>query len=864
MAMTGGDEFPNDEQRAVVDHLEGGLLALAPAGTGKTRVMAERLAAAVERLHVEPRRTLCLTFTNRAAAEVRDRLRARLGPEAIEAPVRTFHGLCAWMLRCEARALGLPRDYVVLDGGDCADALLEALNAMPPVDAARLGAILAGAGARDRDPLARVVSALKDVLPRAKSRADRLELGRAPALLSATGDCALRPVLRLAGWPACCEPGAARCLAREIAGRYHALLAQRHALDFGDLVFFARAMLAQHPDRAALWRNRFDWLQVDEAQDTDPSEYDVVRHLARRAGNLALFGDVDQTIYEWRGCEPDRVVAAFERDFAPVRRLPLARNYRATASLIGAADRVAREIQNRRTSLTPAEGAPSGDPPALHRAPTAAAEAEWVARSVARARAERPGERLGVLASTHARLAMLSAALSARGVPHVTVEEYEFAQRQEVKDGVARLRLIVNPFDSAALRRVAQRPASGIGDQTLARLDTEGEATALRAVDLLRPETHQTGEPFAALLRAWSAGDLAVVDVETTGLSFADDEIVEVAALRLRAGVPAGEFHQFVKPSRPVGESVHVHGLTDEFLAAHGVPRLDALDGLRRFCDRARLVGHNLRFDLTMLRRDMAQAGVAAWKAPYDDTMEIARRLVPLDSCRLAALVEHFQCAEKPGHRADQDVRAAAAVLARLIPPLREKAPARARLVAEWGRAFQPLAAMFAAWREAAGEARPADLLARVLAESGLSRHYRREPERLRNLETLVAFFRRHDRPETPPGAALAEALGAVALAGSAEIAQLEEGRVPVVTVHQAKGLEFDTVFLAGVVEDEFPRFKAVQEKRVEEERRLFYVAVTRARKRLFLSTHALSERGWRREPSRFLRGLAEMCVDAP
>ncbi|MBI5366324.1 MAG: UvrD-helicase domain-containing protein [Planctomycetes bacterium] len=816
-AATPPDGFPDAEQRAVIAAGSGPLLVLAPAGTGKTRVMAERLAAALAG-GLAPERALCVTFTNRAAGEVRRRVAARLGHAAGRVWISTFHALCAAILRYDAAALGLARDFVVYDEHDAADLL---------VDIARQRPQLAHAGT----PLA-----LAQRIADAKSRCPTAELSR-------------RAVPDL-------FPAAAAAELRAAAATYHALLADRNALDFGDLIYRVRTLFAHVPERAERWAARFFWLQVDEVQDTHESEYEVLRHLALARRQLAFFGDVDQTIYGWRGSDPERVLGRFRKEFDPVQELALTRSHRATRTLLAAAEGFAALDPARRTRLVPGPGLPAGEPIRTHAAATLMAEAEWVAQHVRATLAAAPrGTTVGVLTRSHHRNRGIAAALARAGVPHLTVEEFQFFRRQEVKDALARLRLVSNPADSGAFQRTLLRPASGIGQATIREVRTAGARLHLRLADLARPETHRDGEPFAALRRALASGAVVVLDVESTGLSPATDEVVEVAALRLGPGAQRQEFRAWVRPTRPVGESERIHGWSDGWLAEHGRPAAQVLGELAEIVRGRHVVGHNVGFDLGLLTRQATQLGVAFAPAGVDDTLTLARRLLVLERYDLEALARHFGLAAQPSHQAAADVAATAELLLRLAPGLEAGAAGRAELVARYGAPFRAHAEQLAAWREAAGRERPGALLRRVLDESGLLRHYAAEPQRLTHLEQLAWLFEQEDKAEVPPRAALAELTAMAALARHVDDLAAVDGKVPVITVHQAKGLEFDVLFLAGLAECEFPSWHACRDGDVTEERRLFYVALTRARRQLYLSWPARDDRGREPEPSRFLSG---------
>lgn len=255
----------NSEQKAITSHTEGSILVLAPVGTGKTRVLAERVLCAINR-GISPQKILCLTFTNRAAKEMTGRLSQYCPDQLRHLTIKTFHGLCASLLRIEARQFGFPTDFAIYDDADCVELVKEVFDLADDREAQQLFIQLA----------------------KCKTQASDRQL---------SSDYPLEELYASLG----------KDLAKS-AARYQIILQKRHALDFADLVFYIRVMLEGDAEISQRWADRFDFVQVDEVQDTHLSEYGIVKHFAMKSGNLAMIGDLDQTIYEWRGSEPEQVI----------------------------------------------------------------------------------------------------------------------------------------------------------------------------------------------------------------------------------------------------------------------------------------------------------------------------------------------------------------------------------------------------------------------------------------------------------------------------------------------------------------------------------------------------------------------------
>lgn len=802
------------DQEKIASHLRGGLLVLAPVGTGKTWTLAERVARALES-GFPPERVLCLTFTNRAAQEIANRLAKRFSEQVNKLTVKTFHGLCTDVLRTEAKVVGLPADFTVCDEEDS-------------------------------------IALLRDIGPRESRAAENFFWDMCHLKLDASS--------KELAWP----PHPSRMFTplgegQVLARRYQEELGLRQMLDFADLVLLVGSLFARVPDVRARWAERFEFVQVDEVQDTHKSEYRVVYVLARKSGNLALFGDVDQTIYEWRGSDPTAIIDRFRQDFHPVTELSLTVNRRATRRLVRAASSFAQSLEKRRTQITAGQDCPEGDPITLHHSADGPAEARWIGQQIgelANHTNDFAYRKVCVLTGMNLRGVVISQGFEELDIPHVNVEAYEFFRRQEVKDALAYLRLVLNPADSGALLRILERLSPGIGPGTISRLRKAGEGIGFRLVDFLRPETFETGDPFGRLIDAYRQGNLTVFDVETTGRTVMQDDVIEIAATRLASGQVIAQYHELLKNEVPVGDSIGLHGLGDDYLARNGQPPAEVLASFFAFCQADLLVGHNIRFDLMMVAVNARRRGVPTPSFESADTLDIARRFIAADDFSLAGLAGLLSLKHPPSHRSKADVAATCDLLAELVPRVEAKAAERRALVAREKAPFAPLAESFQAWRSLAQQLRPAPLLERVLEESGLAQHYANEPRRLQHLQELIAIFQMRDETRLDPLSALTQIVNYAALVRNIDHLDENDDRVRIITIHQAKGLEFDTVFIAGLHEDELPRRLSIREDRLEEERRLFYVALTRAQRRLYLSFSSLSYYGYSTGPSRFLNDL--------
>ncbi|AFY61261.1 DNA/RNA helicase, superfamily I [Synechococcus sp. PCC 6312] len=802
----------NPAQAAIAQHLQGAILVLAPAGTGKTRVLTARLIQALK-AGFQAQDILCLTFTNRAAQEMKTRVRQAIPDQAEHLTIKTFHGLCAWMLRQEATAMGLPADFTIFDDSDCQELVQQIFNL---------------SDARD-------VKKYTRELMTTKSRGYWQDGDGWLGVFRGLGDYAPQGV------------------------KYQLALQKRHALDFADLIYYVRRMLRTDPEIAQRWQQRFKLLQIDEVQDTHSSEYEIVAHLGRGSGNMAMIGDLDQTIFEWRGSEPDLILSQFRQEFQP-QVYELAWNYRATQSLLATADQFAQNFAHRHTQITAAPSCPAGPPPIIHQAPTAQAEADWIGQQIQEMARKSPNfsySRTTVLARNHFRLAEISTSLKAMGIPCLTVEQFEFFQRQEVKDALALIRLLLNPFDATALRRLLLQLVPQIGLGTINTIQKQGQACGLWLTDLIDLPTLEDGDPFQGILQAQQSGKIIVFDVETTGLSVAESEVIEIAAQRYDGGEHTLSFQRFITNLKPVGETEAIHGYSDQFLMIRGRPAKEVFREFQRFAQGAYWIGHNLGFDIKMITAHARRVGLEFNISRWGDTLNLAHRFVQAPNYKLATLAKHFQLKQTPTHKADDDVRTTVELLNCLLPLTIPGRPQRQALIQRYQRQFFPFARQLYQWRQASDQLRPGELIRQIIQDSGLYRHYSSQPERLENLDQLIDVFTERDQAQLHPHTALREIIEFTALTRNVDRLTQAENLVPLITVHQAKGLEFDRVFVAGLADGEFPSFRSVQEGRLEEEKRLFYVALTRAQQQLYLSTHEQDDRS-KKAPSPFLTALTQ------
>jgi DNA helicase-2/ATP-dependent DNA helicase PcrA len=624
----------NPAQREAVLATEGPVLVVAGAGSGKTRVLTHRIAHLVTACGVKPNEILAITFTNKAAGEMKRRLEAGLGDVAQRMWVLTFHAACGRILRREAPRLAYKSNFTIYDQAD------------------QVRVVKAIVEEEGWDP--------KRFVP----RGIHAQISNAKNQLIGPEDYAQR------------VGSFYEQTVAAVYDRYQRRLHASNAMDFDDLIMRTVEILEHHPDAREKWQKAFRYVLVDEYQDTNHAQYRLLQLLAGKHGNVFAVGDPDQSIYAFRGADI-RNILEFERDFGGAQVIALEQNYRSTNAILRAANSLIAHNRERKPKNLFSELG-EGEPVRALEVEDEHAEARFVAAELAGLLEEgHAGAELAVFYRTNAQSRVLEDVLVRQEIPYQVIGGPRFYERAEIKDAVAYLQVIDNPFDGVSLARIANRPRRGIGDASIARLQV-----------------------------------------------YAD---------------------------------------------AQGISLFEAL-------------GH------------AEEAGVGA---------------APL-------------------------------------------------------KAVQRLHTLLASLMSGALELPVPELLERVLEQSGYLEALKAERTieaqgRIENLLELGGVALEYQAAAESP--TLSEFLQQISLFSDQDALAEEGSRVTLMTLHNAKGLEFRAVFLVGMEEGVFPHARSIEEQGIEEERRLAYVGLTRAQERLTL-THAATRSLWGsrdyRSPSRFLEELPE------
>ena len=454
----------NPMQRQAAERLEGPVLILAGAGSGKTRTLTYRVANLLAR-GVPAWRILALTFTNKAAREMRERIERLAGADAGDAWIGTFHSVCCRILRRDIEKIGYERNFTIYDEDDQQRVIKGLLKEMD-IDEKAL-------------PPRSVSAAISDAKNRLMSPDEWLK--------SAGGDYRSQKI-------------------HDIMNGYEKRLRAANALDFDDLIMKALQLFLDHPPVLEYYQQRFQYVHVDEYQDTNYAQYQFVRLLTKESRNLCVVGDDDQSIYGWRGADI-RNILDFEKDYPDAYVIKLEQNYRSTANILDAANQIiAHNAGRKEKELWTEDGA--GEKISLYSAGDEREEAAWIAGRINQLRRQGMGYgQMAILYRMHALSRVLEETLMRAGIPYRVYGGTRFYDRREIRDILAYLRVIENPADDISLGRIINVPKRAIGDSTVEQLqqfarqnDMSLYAAVAAPPDTLGSRARKSVETFAAMM----------------------------------------------------------------------------------------------------------------------------------------------------------------------------------------------------------------------------------------------------------------------------------------------------------------------------------------------------------------------------
>lgn len=857
----------NKKQQQVINELNQNILLSAGAGTGKTNVLSYRVANILNKNRANADEILCLTFTNKACRELKNRITSQLDFEtANKITIRTIHGFAYQVITTTAKkAQTIFKEFVIFDDEDQKTLIRQTIANFPKARALDIQYIVNCIEQLKQE------RALKHIYTE-DIEADYTTIYHQRLKFNKTFNQQqsdnLTKFFQFDGL--------------NIIINYELALQQMHGLDYKDLIANAYRLF-QDENICLSWRKRYKYIMIDEMQDTSSFEYTMLENLFP-ANNIMLCGDEFQTIYEWRGSNPQKILTAFTEKYNPLI-INFNENYRSTKLLLEMAYNTLINLFYKETILHSyaknllSKSSELGHKIELKQANSLANEAQWIFQNIVNLLPlVKTPTQIAILVRQNNYLQNLTLHLNYLAniynqknqeapIHFIQIDNIRFFKRQEIKDVLSIMKYLINPNDYLSLQRILINLIPNIGIRTIKQISsTEYLQNGLRLSDFINANFQNPNyEPFSDLISAYLSKDIIVFDIEGTGTDIFADNIIQLSAIKIRKGKKIAEFNRYLKSDKPVGDSEKVHHISDEYLQAHGENPKLVLQEFCQFIQDAIITGHNIRgYDMDILNQNLLKHNLK----PVDfsninfDTLDLVRRFYPnLPNHKLEFLSNHFQFETKSNHNSLDDVFATWELLHKLLEDkIIPTAKKRSELINKQKNKFIHVAQIFQKLHNILNDNLLLEnLIAQIVEEFNLVNIYKANATqdgavRLENIRNLFRLAKAELNSHRGTNG-IKELLQYASLSNTdLDALTSSHPKIPIITIHQAKGLEFDYEFLAGMNDDIFPSYFSTRNGSItEEEKRLFYVAITRAKKALFLSSSA--------RPSRLLNYIPEQFI---
>jgi len=857
----------NKKQQQVINELNQNILLSAGAGTGKTNVLSYRVANILNKNRANADEILCLTFTNKACRELKNRITSQLDFEtANKITIRTIHGFAYQVITTTAKkAQTIFKEFVIFDDEDQKTLIRQTIANFPKARALDIQYIVNCIEQLKQE------RALKHIYTE-DIEADYTTIYHQHLKFNKTFNQQqsdnLTKFFQFDGL--------------NIIINYELALQQMHGLDYKDLIANAYRLF-QDENICSSWRKRYKYIMIDEMQDTSSFEYTMLEKLFP-ANNIMLCGDEFQTIYEWRGSNPQKILTAFTEKYNPLI-INFNENYRSTKLLLEMAYNTLINLFCKETILHSyaknllSKSSELGHKIELKQANSLANEAQWIFQNIVNLLPlVKTPTQIAILVRQNNYLQNLTLHLNYLAniynqknqeapINFIQIDNIRFFKRQEIKDVLSIMKYLINPNDYLSLQRILINLIPNIGIRTIKQISSaEYLQNGLRLSDFINANFQNPNyEPFSDLISAYLSKDIIVFDIEGTGTDIFADNIIQLSAIKIRKGKKIAEFNRYLKSDKPVGDSEKVHHISDEYLQTHGENPKLVLQEFCQFIQDAIITGHNIRgYDMDILNQNLLKHNLK----PVDfsninfDTLDLVRRFYPnLPNHKLEFLSNHFQFETKSNHNSLDDVFATWELLHKLLEDkIIPTAKKRSELINKQKNKFIHVAQIFQKLHNILNDNLLLEnLITQIVEEFNLVNIYKANATqdgavRLENIRNLFRLAKAELNSHRGTNG-IKELLQYASLSNTdLDALTSSHPKIPIITIHQAKGLEFDYEFLAGMNDDIFPSYFSTRNGSItEEEKRLFYVAITRAKKALFLSSSG--------RPSRLLNYIPEQFI---
>lgn len=841
----------NKKQQQVINELNQNILLSAGAGTGKTNVLSYRVANILNKNRANADEILCLTFTNKACRELKNRITSQLDFEtANKITIRTIHGFAYQVITTTAKkAQTIFKEFVIFDDEDQKTLIRQTITNFPKARALDIQYIVNCIEQLKQE------RALKHIYTE-DIEADYTTIYHQHLKFNKTFNQQqsdnLTKFFQFDGL--------------NIIINYEFALQQMHGLDYKDLIANAYRLF-QDENICSSWRKRYKCIMIDEMQDTSSFEYTMLEKLFP-ANNIMLCGDEFQTIYEWRGSNPQKILTAFTEKYNPLI-INFNENYRSTKLLLEMAYNTLINLFCKETILHSyaknllSKSSELGHKIELKQANSLANEAQWIFQNIVNLLPlVKTPTQIAILVRQNNYLQNLTLHLNylaniynqknqEEPIHFIQIDNIRFFKRQEIKDVLSIMKYLINPNDYLSLQRILVNLIPNIGIRTIKQISSaEYLQNGLRLSDFINANFQNPNyEPFSDLISAYLSKDIIVFDIEGTGTDIFADNIIQLSAIKIRKGKKIAEFNRYLKSDKPVGDSEKVHHISDKYLQTHGENPKLVLQEFCQFIQDAIITGHNIRgYDMDILNQNLLKHNLKPvnFSNINFDTLDLVRRFYPnLPNHKLEFLSNHFQFETKSNHNSLDDVFATWELLHKLLEDkIIPTAKKRSELINKQKNKFIHVAQIFQKLHNILNDNLLLEnLIAQIVKEFNLVNIYKATTTkdgaiRLENIRNLFRLAKAELNSHRGTNG-IKELLQYASLSNTdLDALTSSHPKIPIITIHQAKGLEFDYEFLAGMNDDIFPSYFSTRNGSItEEEKRLFYVAITRAKKALFLSS---------------------------
>lgn len=830
----------DEKHEKLINELDENVILLASAGTGKTLTLSERIVKIINNNKCKPKEILCITFTNKACKEMRERIHKTVGKNANYITIKTLHSFCFDIIKSEAkRSTDVFADFIIFDEDDTKEIIKKCEY-----------------GDFELTVLQRFINFIKEERIRLDNYSgdQKLDYKQTISYLFKNEKNKIEKSCEVNFRPYYPLINRVRIDGHKLIQEYNEILHSNHGLDFVDLIDKTNEIF-KNKDLVNRIKKKYKYINIDEVQDVSKVEYNIFEKLFN-GNNVLICGDIFQTIYGWRGSEPINILNDFTKNYSP-KLIAYNQNYRATKKLTQASinyldNTYPGMIKKLYKDEVEAKSNIIGEDIEEFKSNNISNEAKYIYENIRKLEENNKLGNACILTRTNKYNADISDVIK-QYIRHndkfefILVDQYRFFRRKEIKDIIAFMKLIGNRNDSVSLERILKRLPTGIGEATLEKIDSlEYIKVGILLSDYIDNNAVIYDDKFGKLIEALYSNRIIVFDVETTGVDITEDEIIQIVGKKIDfAGNVIDSFAEFIRTNKSANETSHVHGFDDEFLRKNGKDKKTTLESFVKFIEGSIMVGHNVSFDVNILLSEICRNNIIQPKIEvFFDTLDIYRRFYPnLKNHKLETLSKEFPIENSPDHNAINDVLATKDLLVYAINnniiPTSSK---RQEYMKKHKRAFEMIRGLLNQMFIDTDFMRPSEIFEYILYKFNLKDMYNGDDEvtRYEKLEDFHSLLRTLDKDTKSSRDALIDILKLTALSnGDLEeliINSSNKKRVPIITVHQSKGLEYDTVFLAGAQEGKFPSYMSIKENNIEEEERLFYVAITRAKERLFIS----------------------------